>query len=211
MSILENINQLIQESQIFSDKTISIDLDKFESGRVNKLFIVGLSGAGKTTLGIHLGKVYDCEFYDTDNIHWQLKGIPKGEEFHKLWEEKTKERFNLPIRQVIGGVGIDAAFRTFKKGPMRDIVMKTPIIFIGKSVLMSSIDASIRDMPWNPEKSRIKKFIHRLPKNIKHNKPLEDFKKARIKAGGKVKEFKVPELEKNAHNVPEDELDDNFE
>ncbi len=39
--------QYIQEGYLFSDKTISIDLNKFESGESNKLIVMGLSGSVK--------------------------------------------------------------------------------------------------------------------------------------------------------------------
>jgi ABC-type proline/glycine betaine transport system ATPase subunit len=53
-------SQQIQERYLLSDHTISIDLDKFESGESRKLVIAGLSGAGKSTLGRYLAEKYKC-------------------------------------------------------------------------------------------------------------------------------------------------------
>jgi len=50
MMINEYLQQ-IQEGYLFSDKTISVNLDDFESGKNNKLIVVGVLGSSKSTVG----------------------------------------------------------------------------------------------------------------------------------------------------------------
>jgi len=183
MNILKYTNQLINEGYIFSDKTISIDLDKFESGSMNKLFIVGLSGSGKTTLGIHLGKVYNAEYFDTDDI--------PGESDEKRLKI-LKEIINRKDRTIIGGaLIIKSHSRNYISS---EILMNTPVIFLGKSSLKSTLDALIRNV--KDSRDGVNKGIFRkLKVNIKKLQPMLDrFKEARIKIGGNVQELKVPRL-----------------
>jgi len=46
---------------IISNKTISVNLDKFESNQSNNLLIIGLIGSGKTTLANYLAKKYNTK------------------------------------------------------------------------------------------------------------------------------------------------------
>ena len=92
--IIENYLQNIQEGYIFSDKTISIDLDKFISGESNKLIIAGLSGGGKTTLCRYLAEKYNAECYETDDCSRFLT-----EDEFKLFV--NDEEFK---KQILGGV-----------------------------------------------------------------------------------------------------------
>ncbi len=57
----------LQEGFWVADKTISVDLHKFESGEKDKLLIVGECGSGKTTLTEKLVKKYNCKYHNLDN------------------------------------------------------------------------------------------------------------------------------------------------
>jgi hypothetical protein len=133
MSVLDYTNQLINEGLIFSDKTISIGLDEFESGKKDKLFVMGLSGTGKTTLGKHLAKKYNVKFIDLDYF--------KG---------NSNTLITSPERQVIVGIG------------GRDSLLNSPIIFLGKAFLKSIIDATIRDKKLSRIKHKFIKNYGRI-------------------------------------------------
>ena len=187
MNILECTNQLINEGYVFSDKTISIDLDKFESGSMNKLFIVGLSGSGKTTLGIHLGKVYNAEYVDTDDI--------VGESDQTRVAVLKKIIDNPSKKYIIGGALIIKSY--YRDYISSDILMTTPVLLLGKSTLKSTIDAFARNIK-DKRKNRgniDRSVLRKLKVNIKKLQPMiNKFKEDRIKAGGDVQEFKVPRL-----------------
>lgn len=59
-------NTLIDEGLIFSEKDIALNIDDFESGKSNILFITGLAGSGKTTLAETLEKQYGAEVISLD-------------------------------------------------------------------------------------------------------------------------------------------------
>ena len=79
--ILENYLQSIQEGYVFSDKTISIDLDKFISGERNKLISAGLSGSGKTTFCKYFANKNDIECFETDHCFDSMREIPNFQEY----------------------------------------------------------------------------------------------------------------------------------
>jgi shikimate kinase len=197
MTILDDINSLIQEAYVFSDKTISVGLDEFESGEKDKLFVVGLSGGGKTTLGLYLAKKYNAKYVDTDDIHIKFDHYKEKE--YKKHKEKVWEEFNRIVnsneRLVIGGVGIGFAWEN-NEVPENQL-LDIPVIFLGKSILKSSWDASGRDNKGRSlkGKNRLRQFYVFMKWNIQRfHKRTEEYKKAKIKNGGNVEEFKVPKL-----------------
>ena len=146
MGIIEPYLRHIQEGYFLSDKTISIDLHKFESGESKKLIIAGLSGAGKTTLGNYLAKKYNCYFNDGDkccrkaldssNIGLFSERKP-SEQSHlfKLFFDKCFKPMLLSNRiEVIDGV-LYQIYNLFPK--TQSFINKYPVIIIGKSALKS--------------------------------------------------------------------------
>ena len=127
MTINNNILQLIQEAYIFSDKTISVDLHKFESGEVNKLLISGLSGAGKTSTGNYLKNKYSVPLIDTDDMI---------EEFNDLIKSNK--------RVIISGVKISKRYVLIPE--IKPFILKQSFIFLGKSALRSAIDGYLRNI-----------------------------------------------------------------
>jgi len=63
----------IQEGYVLSDKTISINLSKFQSGIKKKLLVLGVSGSGKTTLGEKLAKQLKVKWISIDSLYWRIK------------------------------------------------------------------------------------------------------------------------------------------
>jgi hypothetical protein len=146
--ILEQINNLIQEAYIFSDDTISVDLDKFESGEVNVLFITGLSGAGKTTLGKNLSKKYNCPFIDTDDINSEISKQYPDDKYPSsvrlpIFRDKFIDLLNSNKKLIIGGIGISRIIEKFPE--YTDLILKQSFIFLGKSALKGAWDATMRE------------------------------------------------------------------
>lgn len=137
--------QLIIESYILDDKTISVDLDKFESGECNKLIISGLSGAGKTTLGKSLAEKYNCKVIDTDDIyHELLDKYPNNlNKVYYLADQQLLKLLKDKSKYIISGVGIAAAYK--HEPEITNLILKLPFIFLGKSMLRSSWDAGRRE------------------------------------------------------------------
>ena len=131
--ILENIQKLIQEAYIFSDKTISVDLHKFESGEVDKLLISGLSGGGKTSTGNYLKDKYSVPLIDTDDLNDELNDL--------ILSNK---------RCIISGIGIAKRYSGAKVpehelNRMKQTILNSSFIFLGKSLLKSSFDGYLRN------------------------------------------------------------------
>ena len=156
MNINDNILQLIQEAYIFSDKTISVDLHKFESGEVDKLLISGLSGAGKTSTGNYLSKLYNVDVFDTDIIHRKIsKEYPRDKYSEEIRIDKFKNEFKdilLNNKQlIICGVGIGSIYHYNKD--LQSFILSQPFIFLGKSALKGSWDAYMRMLKTGSKKT----------------------------------------------------------
>ncbi len=138
---MSNIIKLIQESIIFSDKSISIDFDKFLSGRIKKLLIVGFSGSGKTSTGKQISKIYSKSFFKIDDC-WNFKLKNPIKQFDKCLEYKL---LNKKI-YILEGIN----FMDLKAYPnIRKFILKQPCIILGRSSIISSIKAAIRNKNYN--------------------------------------------------------------
>jgi len=202
----------IQEGYIFSDKTISIDLDKFESGESNKLIISGVSGAGKSTLGKYLAKKYNCGLNELDlccrnsmskEEYSEFFNGKSGTEFQnkmflRFYEKCFKPSMLSNKREILEG----SIFQAYALYPStRSLVNKYPVIIIGKSAVKASWDRTERAIrnPKNKDSTinyKIKKHISGLILNLLHlQKQLEIYKKERIKVGGNIQDFQIPKLQ----------------
>jgi GTPase SAR1 family protein len=85
----------IQEGYLINERTISIDLDKFESGESNKLLVVGLSGGGKSTLSKYLSKKYNCYHNELDDC---CKSALTPEEYQDFIMLNSRTANNKTIR-----------------------------------------------------------------------------------------------------------------
>lgn len=145
--ITNNILTLINESYIFSNKTISVDLDKFESGEINKILLCGLSGSGKTSTGLYLQNKYNIPLLDTDDIQKPVNDqYPRDQYSAEFRFNKFNEQFNKIItnndRLIIAGVGISLTYDFDKTN--KGLILNNSFIFLGKSALKSSWDAYMR-------------------------------------------------------------------
>lgn len=204
--------QQLQEGTLFSDKTISIDLNKFENGESKKLIIVGLSGAGKSTLGNYLSNKYDCHFNEldlcfrsklTEEEHRKFFHGEIDVEFDKLMFQRFYKACCKPTllsnkKEVVEG----AIFQVYSLIPStRSLINKYPVIIIGKSVVKAAWDRTQRSLRNEKNKDvtlnvKFKKLMIGFFLNYNYiQKQLDIFKEERLKVGGNVKEFIIPELE----------------
>ncbi len=208
--IIEQYLNYIQEGYLFSDKTISIDLDKFESGKSKKLIIVGLSGAGKSTLSAYLSKKYKCGVNEldvccrttmTDAEHEYFMGNMISASDPKLFKKFYNLCFKPALltnkKEVVEG----AIFQAYNMFPSsQSLINKFPVIIIGKSAAKASWDRTQRSLRREKHKNatlkdKLKKFKIGAELNFKFlEKHLSQFRKTRMKAGGEIKEFKIPTL-----------------
>lgn len=142
----------IQEGYILSDKTISVNLDDFESGKNKKLLIIGMSGSGKTTLGEKLAKKYRVKWISIDSYWWRLrqkyfKDAPNTDETERKLIKKLVEFVIDTIknneRLIIEGVDILNIYSEFPK--YRKIILNQSLIILGLSSLRAGIRAGIRN------------------------------------------------------------------
>jgi Cdc6-like AAA superfamily ATPase len=169
--MLNQYLESLQEGYIFSDKTISINLDDFEKGTISTLFIIGNSGSGKTTLTNHLSKKYKTEVVYTDNDFRDINNLVKNSK-----------------RIIIEGVDLLWFYPKNKQ-----LMLNQSMIIFGTSALKGAIKAAIRNkedgMPW---KRMIKLFKINF-QNIE--KRLKVLRKDVVKMPNiDIKEFTVPKL-----------------
>lgn len=155
-------------NRIFSGKDIYLNYDKWTSGEINKLLIIGMSGSGKSTLSRKLADKFDCAYIDTDkfrgNVWYTDKEMKQMQPyiyyyFTNIWdkgdrhniknmdsEERRLERnkfiywlLNHPTRMIIEGAAINDILYTDEE------LKKYPIILKGSSMLKSMSRMSWRE------------------------------------------------------------------
>jgi adenylate kinase family enzyme len=180
----------IQEGYFFSDKTISIDLNKFENGKSNILLVLGLIGSGKTTLGKYLAKKYKARLLQIDDcISWSLKEHPPNKEQLNDYFNCIEKMIHSNKRVVIEGVGLLNLYKFRKE------IIKKPVIIIGKSAIRSSFQAMIRNRK-DKEPKFWKLFLIQTIINLNEfQKRINYIRKERVKIPGSVvKEYKIPKI-----------------
>lgn len=196
-NILNNYLHFIQEGLFFSDETISIDLDKFESGESNKLLIIGLLGGGKSTLGKYLSKKYNCKYQDLDDC------IKIAKEYSDEKYNQAKKFYSCVLsflknkdRIILEGFPLIETWRLYEGKSNENFILKCPTIILGKSSLESSYDAIKRDKQNHPDYDFKQLFLFGL---LKKNfsilpKLIEKFKQKRIGKNSNVQKFIIPKL-----------------
>lgn len=187
MNILESYLNILNEGYLISDKTISIDLDKFISGKSNTLLIVGLSGSGKTTLGYKISKEMNVEYTSTDGCPFDWAKYSKGDmyvqaEMLNKYMDCCEVMSNAKGRSVLEGVGLIETY--WERPKSRSSILKHPCIILGASALKSSLRAT--------ERSKASSFdLHFYKSNFKlFQKMLSKFRKDRLSVKGSiVKEY----------------------
>jgi hypothetical protein len=193
----------IQEGKLFSDKTISIDLDKFISGESNKLLIAGLSGGGKTTLCRYFSKQNRAECFETDKCgdfldalraksSYSPTSLPPKEVFHVGYYKCTKPQLMTNKRQIVEGGIVWESYVFFPES--RRFLNKFPVIIFGTSSLKSSIQLLKRRKSIGKRNNLEHLYKIYIRNFVQLHKLLKTFRNLRLEVGGEVKEFNIPKL-----------------
>jgi len=149
MNKYQLVNQFLNESILFSDKTVSCDLHTWGKNK-NTLFIVGLPGSGKSTIGKVMAKKYNAEYFELDQL-W--KDIVQ--KYHPEWnpfeggpnpmDPKTfakhsivaiKDKMRKSNKLILEGVQI---IGFWNKVPLfKKMISSYPCIILGDSILKSA-------------------------------------------------------------------------
>ena len=195
--MIDEYLQYIQEGYIFSDKTISIDLHKFENGECDKLFIIGVAGSGKTSTGKILSKKYGKECCSLDSCWDEFlvnnKPIPKKSQSVSQMSKIVDKCFMDIIKdkqcKIVEGVNLMNLCK--KDSNINSFVMKQSCIIMGRSALLGTLKGLIRNSK-NKEENIIMGLIHLGYQNFTNfQKSLIEFRKERSKQPNTiVKEYK---------------------
>lgn len=102
---------VLDEGLIFSSKDIVRNIDDFESGKSNILFITGLAGSGKTTLAGTLEEQYGAEVISLDYFQHETsfyRGEFKDSASYKVVEKYMKENPDVEKdRYSFNDIGLD--------------------------------------------------------------------------------------------------------
>lgn len=173
MNILTEYLRFLHEGYLLSDKTISVNLSRFESRQSNKLLILGMAGAGKTTLGKLLSKKYKVPLMSTDR---DFKS-----EAHIYKVIRNNERLIIE--------GIDLVY-SYKFPMRRRIIVEQPMIILGMAALRAGIRAGIRNKNAGMSATEILRLIKT---NIQHlEKPMKLLRNDLMKnPNNEIKEYKI--------------------
>jgi adenylate kinase family enzyme len=165
--IISEYLSFIQEGYILSDKTISVDLHKFEEDTSSGLFILGIAGSGKTTIGKLLSDKYHVIVNSTD----ECIDIPSTSGYLKCVKKLVMN--NSVILEGVGNAEI-----AVRNNQAWNKIMKSPCIFMGLSVVKSNYRSFMRRYKKN---GKLKPF-HQLHINnlLLFQKQLNKIRKARI-------------------------------
>ena len=176
----------------------SYNLEKFENGNCNVLFITGFSGSGKTTLGEELSCKYNCALIELDDIMTpnlysdrELGAVPIVLKFFKenklakchRYESKCYElaeefinyvmNTNFNDRLIIEGVQIWLSINSKDNIINYDKIIRFPIIFKGTAGLLSTFRALRRDK----YKRTMYKIAHKYTYIFSDNLKIEKLRK----------------------------------
>ncbi|WP_028981579.1 shikimate kinase [Sporocytophaga myxococcoides] len=66
-----------------------------------KLFLIGLPGSGKSTLGVKLAELLNFEFLDTDELIVKTEGMTINKIFHQFGEDHFRKLEEATLKQLI--------------------------------------------------------------------------------------------------------------
>ena len=167
----------IQEGYLLSDKTISVNLKDFVSGKSKKLLIIGVPGSGKTSIGEYLVKKYKVsEFVSDTDWRTMMKGITNSK------------------RTIVEGAGLADLY--YGEQTWRDLIIDKPMILMGMSALKAGLRADKRDGMGPTTVKNKKDTYYFMRKNLGYwQKVFNYLRKDVMKIpGADIKEFKVPEF-----------------
>lgn len=150
-------NELVCEGLIIDDKTIKLRLDKWKREKnKNILFITGLSGSGKTTVGEEYEKKYNAHLFELDGIehNYDSSGCGILTHLQKVSDENsdpiaTLKRlipkaisymYSMPDKLfIVEGIQIYQGYVS------KSLLEKAPLIIIGASLVKTIYRRKNRD------------------------------------------------------------------
>lgn len=89
----ENIVEILSENYLRTTEDLKFNIDTWNKGSNNILFITGLSGSGKSTLANQITKEKDAAKFEIDSLWYNFNSIPKKFNFNviKLIRDKFPE------------------------------------------------------------------------------------------------------------------------
>lgn len=175
--MIDEYLQYIQEGYLFSDKTISVNLKDFESGKKNKLVIIGLPGSGKTSLGQHLLKKYKVKDFVSDTHRTEMKvGLTSSK------------------RTIIEGAGLANLY--MKEKTWRKLLIDKPMILMGMSAIKAGFRADRRDGTVPGKVKNKKDIYHFIRSNLSYWQKVLNYLRNDIMKlpNADIREYKVPKF-----------------
>ena len=190
-------NQLkLSEGYFLSDKTISVNLDDFKSGKKKKLLIIGLAGSGKSTIGEQLAKKMSVKWINIDVLYWRLKQKyfknvnETKEEMSKKVREKIIEYLKSNEPMIIEGIDIIELYRD--EPQYRKLILEQTFIILGLSLLRSSYRSAKRNIERGEKEGWFAIHYGMQKFNQKIQPAFELLRKDVIKKyGSSVEEYKI--------------------
>lgn len=175
---------------IRNKKTIAVNLEKFDSGESNIIFIVGESGSGKSAASNYLSKKYNIPIYSTDEFFWDNRELIDTD--HDLYKSKRRTYENnlstTSERCIVEGSGV---CRMNKEN-----VLYQSMIIMGRSGLIGAIYAGRRNVAKkvNTGKFFPEFWIAFKVNSTKLSKCVREFRRIVMKDNKyKVSDFKIPD------------------
>jgi len=202
--IIDEYLEDLNEGLIFSNKTISVDMDKFISGKSKKLLVVGPAGSGKTTIGKILAKKYKAKFVEGD-LCWEKskKKYPEPptdpeeyDDFENIYYTCLQKIVKSPTRAVIEGIGFLELFTNESDDTYKKLILDMPAVIVGTSTIKSTLRTYSRakqaKAKGHNEVSPIVSFLYYGFINVFGLlDAVIKFKKERKKKGGKIEVLKL--------------------
>lgn len=176
--VIDKYLSYIQEGYILSDKTISVDLDKFKSGENKKLLIIGMAGSGKTTIGERLAKKYGVKWISIDSLWWRIKQkFFKNEGGKDVQKKVEKKVFEVVMKYLKNNEkmiieGIDLIIMYGRVPGAKESMLNQSMIILGLSALRSAIRAGIRNKNKEAGESGWTEFVGFMRINMKQIEPM---------------------------------------
>ncbi len=134
----------------------------------NNVILIGMPGAGKSTVGVILAKRLGCDFIDSD----LLIQTRAGKSLQAIINEEGLDAFRRLEEEVLLGIGVDRTViatggsAVYSDKAMRHLKSTGPVVFINTPLqtLQSRIaDMSSRGMVISPGESFAGLFVERNP------------------------------------------------
>jgi len=159
---LEFAYKLLEVKTFFNEKNIAIDLDKFKSGKMKKLFIIGLMGSGKSTMSNKISSIVshvnERQVYHLDNCAKKSKNMTKDKYLKCVNAVVFENRY-----KVVEGLALISMYESNER--LRQQLLNNAMIIMGASALVSALRGANREKEKGLERSWLYYFYDELYRN----------------------------------------------